>query len=278
VSRRAEPPDFPQFGGVIRQIGQLHRSGQWCRGTARACGGCWAAFSTETMQASFTTSRTVTPATTRSSIASTSAASRRTRSFKPGQPLTNCGDQGGAEPQVVLPGRDGAALPLAARPHQRARRCQRSCRDVYELLSQGRPRLAITCVDQDEEAIAYAARLLADYAGQVTFVKMNALRCRLNREFDFVWSAGLFDYFTDRLFVRGLQSLYRHVRPGGEMLIGNFSPNNIARDYMEVIGEWFLHHRTAEQLLELAEQAGLEYRHIQVDGSRRVNLFLRVRR
>lgn len=47
---------------------------------------------------------------------------------------------------------------------------------------------------------------------------------------------------------------------------------------MEFIGERFLHHRTAEQMLDLAQQAGLEYRQIQDREPERVNLFLRVRR
>ncbi|MBC8872753.1 MAG: class I SAM-dependent methyltransferase [Planctomycetes bacterium] len=153
------------------------------------------------------------------------------------------------------------------------------CRDVLELLSRDRPRLAFTCVDQDQNAINYASKLLADHAEQVTFVKMNALRCRLDSRFDVVWSAGLFDYFPDRLFVRGLKSLYRHVRPGGELIIGNFSPNNWARDYMELMGEWYLQHRTAEQLCDLAEQAGLAYRQLRVEQEpEAVNLFLRILR
>lgn len=277
-----KPADFPQFGGVIRQIGQLHRSGKWeprhSQGLRRMLG---PAFSPETMQG-----------------------------FVYHKPHGYAGDyeiidriyqcRVSADPQLQTWDKLFHELPATKAVRNRKsfflaemEQFYRSqpgpisvldvasgpCRDVYEFLSQDRPRVAITCVDQDEEAIAYASQLLADYAHQVTFVKMNALRCRLNREFDLVWSAGLFDYFTDRLFVRGLQSLYRHVQPGGEMLIGNFSPNNVARDYMEVIGEWFLHHRTAEQLFDLVEQAGLEYRHIQVDREPEgVNLFLRVRR
>jgi extracellular factor (EF) 3-hydroxypalmitic acid methyl ester biosynthesis protein len=153
------------------------------------------------------------------------------------------------------------------------------CRDVAEFLYRGRPRLEFTCVDQDQKAIDYASRLLGDYSEQVTFVKANALRCRLNSTFDVVWSAGLFDYFSDRFFVCALKSLYRHVRPAGELVIGNFSPNNWAKDFMEAMSEWYLHHRTAEQLLALADKARLKYRRIWVDQEpEEVNLFLRIMR
>jgi SAM-dependent methyltransferase len=274
--------DFSQFGGVIGQIGQLHRSGKWgprhSQGLRRMLG---PAFSTDTMQGfvyhkphGYAGDYEIIDRIYQCRVSPNPQLRRWDRLFHelpPAKAVRNRKSFFLAEMEKLYRSKPGPieVLDVASGP----------CRDVYEYLSQQRPRLSITCVDQDQEAIDYASQLLADYADQVTFVKTNALRCRLHREFDLVWSAGLFDYFTDRLFVRGLQSLYRHVRPGGEMLIGNFSPNNMARDYMEVIGEWFLHHRTAEQLLDLAEQAGLEYNHIQVDQEPEgVNLFLRVRR
>ncbi|NUQ62067.1 MAG: class I SAM-dependent methyltransferase [Pirellulales bacterium] len=274
--------DFPAFGGVVRQIGQLHRGGTWqpwhSEGLRRMLG---PAFSTETMQGfvyhkphGYAGDYEIIDRIYQCRVSADSRLQRWDQLFHElpaTKAVRNRKSFFIAEMENLYRSQEGPlnVLNVASGP----------CRDVYELLSRGRPRLAITCLDQDEEAIAYASNLLADYADQVTFVRMNALRCRLNAQFDVVWSAGLFDYFTDRLFVRGLRSLYRHVRPGGEMLIGNFSLNNTARDYMEVIGEWFLHHRSAEQLLALADQAGLEYRQIQVDAEPEgVNLFLRVRR
>lgn len=44
--------------------------------------------------------------------------------------------------------------------------------------------------------------------------------------------------------------------PGGKLVIGNFSDENPNRAFMEGGMNWFLHHRSPEQLIDLAKQAG----------------------
>jgi hypothetical protein len=92
-----------------------------------------------------------------------------------------------------------------------------------------------------------------------------------------VWSAGLFDYLEDRLFVRLLARLAGAVRPGGELVVGNFAASNPSRAYVELFG-WSLHHRSAEELLVMAGQAGLAGSRLQVRNKPTgVNLFLHAR-
>lgn len=68
------------------------------------------------------------------------------------------------------------------------------------------------------------------------------------------------------------------VVPGGELVIGNFSSTNPSRDYME-FGEWFLHHRCEEDLINLAKHSDIDYKNIIVDSEPfGVNLFLRLRK
>ena len=61
----------------------------------------------------------------------------------------------------------------------------------------------------------------------------------------------------------------------GKVVIGNFSDNNASRPYMECIGSWVLIHRSADDLLRLAKEAGFSpsRTHIIADGTN-VNLFL----
>ncbi|WP_395055366.1 methyltransferase domain-containing protein [Polaromonas sp.] len=132
------------------------------------------------------------------------------------------------------------------------------CRDVAEYFEQSHSApVHITCLDQDANAIAHARRLCRPFADSVDFVQGNALKFSSERKYDLIWSAGLFDYFNDEWFVTALKRLARALTPGGSLVVGNFSPSNPQRAYMEVFGEWVLHHRSTEQLLALAERAGL---------------------
>jgi SAM-dependent methyltransferase len=155
-------------------------------------------------------------------------------------------------------------------------------RDVAEHFErQPDSRCRFTCLDLDAAAIDFA-RGLVDGAGagdRVEFVHGNALRWRSERRFDLVWSAGLFDYLEDRLFVRLLARLWEQVAPGGELVVGNFDPCNPSRAWMELLCDWNLIHRTPAQLRKLAGYAGLPAHAVSVDAEALgINLFLRVRK
>lgn len=123
------------------------------------------------------------------------------------------------------------------------------------------PRLAVTLVDQEERALAFIERTLGPLAGaldvelrlvheEVTQLLRGA-RARLGA-FDLVYSAGLFDYVSDRLFPLLLRALWSTVDDGGRLLVGNVSPENPSRRVMEYYGDWHLVHRGREQLLAFA--------------------------
>ena len=63
----------------------------------------------------------------------------------------------------------------------------------------------------------------------MSFVQRNALRFRPQRTYDLVWSAGLFDYFEDALFVTTLSRLLKATAADGELVVGNFSTQNPSR-------------------------------------------------
>lgn len=155
------------------------------------------------------------------------------------------------------------------------------CRDVLEFKSQGAAPaelVRVHCVDMDENALSYSAGLLEAYRDSVTFARRNVLRARFEARYDLVWSAGLFDYFDDRVFISVLTRLYEAVRPGGELVVGNFSPRLTSRSYME-FGDWRLNYRDEALLRHLAEDAGMPAAAIDVDSEATgVNLFLRVRK
>lgn len=138
-------------------------------------------------------------------------------------------------------------------------------------------RIHFDCIELDTKAIAHAKSLCAPYLNRMHYHHQNALKFVPTDKYDLIWAAGLFDYLADRLFVRLLRSLLPFVKEGGEIVIGNFSEFNASRDYMELLGDWYLEHRSEERLRGLAEKAGASARQIEVlwepEG---VNYFLHV--
>ena len=155
-----------------------------------------------------------------------------------------------------------------------------SARDVSEYFAANpSSRVRVECVDHDANANVFAERLCAPFLANVVFHHANALRFHPPRPVKLVRSAGLFDYLEDGVFVLLLRRLWRAVEVGGELAIGNFCPANPTRPYMELVGEWFLNHRTAEQLTELAKRAEIPSQSVRVASEvEGVNLFLHARK
>lgn len=153
-------------------------------------------------------------------------------------------------------------------------------RDVREwVLDNPEREVLFDCVDAEIHAIEHAKRLCAPFAQRVEFFHRNVLRFLPAKGYELVWSAGLFDYLTDRTFVYLLKALMAVTKRGGEVVVGNFSDFNPSRDYMELLGDWVLQHRTRDHLRELALEAGAAADSIDVQWEPEgVNLFLHVRR
>lgn len=151
-------------------------------------------------------------------------------------------------------------------------------RDLAELYQQIHPDLLSTvCIEADERAIQYASTLNEVNAGRIQFVHKNIFRFQTEEQFDIVWSAGLFDYFDESIFVKLLRRFVSWTKPGGEVIIGNFNTQNPSRNLMEFFGDWYLHHRSAEELVNLALKAGVAQENIRVGKEAQdVNLFLHI--
>lgn len=132
-------------------------------------------------------------------------------------------------------------------------------------------------VDFDQCAIDYAIRKNRNHLEFLTFHNKNVLRFNPDYCYDFIWSAGLFDYFQDRHFIRLLRRMFVALNPGGQMIIGNFSTSNPSRKIMEILGDWYLHHRSEEQLRQFALEAGVPQADISIlREPLGINLFLKV--
>ena len=165
------------------------------------------------------------------------------------------------------PGRRLEVLNLASGPG----------RDMLQFFSDNpRANVHIDCVEQDSAAVGHAKGLCAAYLDRISFHMTNALKLQTFKKYDLIWSAGLFDYFNDRVFEFMLKRLAPMVAEGGEIVIGNFSPLNPSRPYMEIF-EWHLHHRSPNALRALATKAGFNASQISVRKEPAgVNLFLHI--
>lgn len=71
------------------------------------------------------------------------------------------------------------------------------------------------------------------------------------QRFDFIYSAGLFDYLGDELAQRLIGRMFRMLRPGGRLLVANFRTGIPDAGYMEVFMDWNLIYRNEEDMRRL---------------------------
>jgi hypothetical protein len=135
-----------------------------------------------------------------------------------------------------------------------------------------------TLLDQDEDAMAFAKsnmpqteRLTPAFinAGVLDLVRQ---RVDLGLQ-DIIYSLGLFDYLNDKVATKVIVELYRHLNPGGIMLIGNFA-DHVIRPIMEAAMDWHLLYRTHEDCLRLAEAAAPDAQRYVMSEPAGVNLIL----
>jgi 2-polyprenyl-3-methyl-5-hydroxy-6-metoxy-1,4-benzoquinol methylase len=78
---------------------------------------------------------------------------------------------------------------------------------------------------------------------------------KLRETFDFIYSAGLFDYLPDAAFVQLVKTLWTHCSPGGTLLIANVTPDNPQLGYLESFMDWMFVLREPSDLERLAQTA-----------------------
>lgn len=134
----------------------------------------------------------------------------------------------------------------------------------------------IFALDQDPEALALLGREQA--AAGVEPVEGSVKSLVSGRQgfedMDLVYAAGLTDYLSDPLVGRLLARMVSFLAPGGRVIVGNFTPRNAGRAYMEAFMDWQLLHRSAADLRAIARASGAasRIRIEQVDVDSRDNI------
>jgi SAM-dependent methyltransferase len=108
----------------------------------------------------------------------------------------------------------------------------------------------LVALDQDARSIALIQREQAEH--KVTTVTASFRRLIVSPAdlgtFDFIYSAGLYDYLPDEAARRLTASMFAMLRPGGTLLIANFAPELNDIGYMEALMDWVLIYRDEAQI------------------------------
>lgn len=136
-------------------------------------------------------------------------------------------------------------------------------REICSLIEANHPNLAkveIVLLDQDTRALEFASSEIekclrrTGAAISVKYLAANAIqfaRRRDGEKYDFIYSAGLFDYFTDSLAKLTAQRLFQKLTTAGELFIGNYKAYPAGRMQMEMVLDWHLIYRDETDLVGL---------------------------
>ena len=116
-------------------------------------------------------------------------------------------------------------------------------RGLKELVAVDRDRLSL-------DVVRATCRGLPVRCVQATVADLITDRLDLG-DFDLIYAAGLYDYLPDKVARRLTGVLSSRLRPGGELVVGNFA-GCWESGYMEAIMNWFLLYRTETELLSVA--------------------------
>jgi SAM-dependent methyltransferase len=126
-------------------------------------------------------------------------------------------------------------------------------REAQQLPAHCRP-TRFLALDQDGESLSTARENARGF--EIECCKASAFRLLSSRFevgiFDFIYSAGLYDYLDDAFGARLLLALARRLAPGGVLLVANMLPDFLCTGYMEAAMDWWLIYRYAAEMAALA--------------------------
>jgi len=118
--------------------------------------------------------------------------------------------------------------------------------------------IEVDLLDQDQQALLSTQRqmkrLLAKYPKAIKFRYLNKaikniiVRGAEYKAYDLVYSSGLFDYLSDSTSAMAGASLYQSLKPGGQLIIGNFNVGNPNQLLMDYALDWPLIYRSKNDL------------------------------
>jgi SAM-dependent methyltransferase len=115
-------------------------------------------------------------------------------------------------------------------------------------------RVSITAIDEDAHSVAGVRDHYSDFDVQAIPLSIRDLirRSPWMGDVDLCYAGGLYDYLDDDLARLLTTVLFRTLRPGGRMLISNFTPQTEDAAFMEAAMDWQMIHRSPNAVRALA--------------------------
>ncbi len=161
------------------------------------------------------------------------------------------------------------------------------CRELFDFLQECEytEKIDALCVDIDTEALQFSNQHVNNFShkASVRYMTENLIKWGLGKVShdigtkDMIYSAGLFDYLEPRLFCRLVDRCHQHLKPGGSLLIGNFTPYDDVL-FMDHLLHWKLIYRTREELSELFRKTRFGNDVTILSEPEQVNLFVLARK
>ncbi|MGA3076475.1 MAG: class I SAM-dependent methyltransferase [Bryobacteraceae bacterium] len=108
-----------------------------------------------------------------------------------------------------------------------------------------------TAADQDLESLAHVRDCYDSRTVKCSATSVRALlrgSHDLDSDCDLVYSLGLFDYLSGPVAARVMGALWKHVTPGGRLIVANFATDTPGAGYMEMFMDWWLTYRSEADL------------------------------
>lgn len=140
-------------------------------------------------------------------------------------------------------------------------------RELLELLELGAINkiLIYDCLDFEKRALEYVCKNLSRIENRnreplhIRFINKNILDLVKNKnleeiykwKYDLVYCAGVFDYLSNRISTKLIETLYSLLKSEGTLIICNADKETQNhRAYYEMLGDWRFEHRTKLEMLE----------------------------
>jgi len=144
-----------------------------------------------------------------------------------------------------------------------------SARELTELVEEGKINkpLHFDCLDVEPEAFEYIKNKLETINPEnkhnlhIRFIQedfLNIIKGRninnLFEKYDFIYSAGLLDYLSDRMARKLLSYLFGLLKDNSSLVVTNVKAGASHRSYYEMLGGWKLIYRTDKEFLDWADE------------------------
>ncbi len=121
-------------------------------------------------------------------------------------------------------------------------------------------RLCLTLFDLDQVSLEYAQtkiyeksieqqkRINVEFINASVKMFIESYGIENTEYYDLIYSGGLFDYLDNMTSTAIVTNLFKFIKPGGKVIIGNFTTKNSTKAFCHFVTSWHLIHKTEEEM------------------------------